>query len=586
MIDILAILLLLAGLSNLVLAWFVWRREPEQPLNRLFGLMVLLVALWVLATFGERALGLRFFSRSAYGLAALVPPAFFVFSWTFARQARPPAGTTVWAALLGTVFALLSYTPLVIDSFAGPAKLGMVGRLGPFFIPYAGYILAYVGSAFWQLFGCYRRASSGRRLQLQYMFIGLAVFSLLAIILNLVLPLLGDFRFSQVGPATSLFFIAFTTYAIVAHQLLNIELVLSRSAIYLFLGGLLFSLNFLFLYFFQVLTDVRVPTSLFIAYSAFLIGLTFVFTSFRRSFADLVDRVVYHDFYDYASLVREIAERLVTKLELNGLIDYLTQAIGRSLGLSLIEVWLLDEARENLYLWAPEAAGPGTGILTISPLGRSLAAVKKVWFWRRSLDFISDWLTDVRLRRFFTQRQAEVFLPLVFRDEFIGFILLGAKPAGDYSGRDRDLLATLARQASVAVGNARLVRQQQRNIEEIARMETQARLTAELEDKNRKLQQAYEQLTVAQAKLIRAEKLAAISDITLTLQHEVNNPLTAILLENWSGLERLRQGRELAAGDFSRILASIRDNASRIKAVMTKLRQIEDPASPGGPAAV
>lgn len=582
MADVLAFLLLAAALSNLGLGWFVWRREPDNPVNRLFSLMVFFVALWVLATFGERLTLHHFFSRSAYAMAALVSPAFYVFSLAFTRPAEVNKTVLARTALLGLVGAGLCYSPLIITSFSAATNLGVIAKIGPLFLLYVAYILIYLGGAFYHLFVSYRRAPAARRFQIQYMIIGATVFAVLAVVLNLLLPLLGNFRFSQVGPAASLFFVSFTTYAIIAHQLLNIDLILSRSTLYLSWGGMIIFLNFLFLYFFQAITGVRLAAGLFTAYSLFVVGLIFLFTSFRQAFGDMVNRVVYHDYYDYAALVREVADRLVTKLDLPQLVEYLTGAINRSMGMANSRVFLIDEARQDYVCLNQTDPGTIKPVLTDSPLGRSLAGVRRVWFWRGGFDFITDWLTDVRLKRFFTQQAAEVFLPLVFREEFIGFLLLGAKSAGDYSGRDRGLLTTLARQASVAIGNARLVEEQRRNVEAISRMDAQAKLTAELEDKNLKLQTAYEKLTAAQAELIKTEKLAVISDITLTLQDEVNNPLTVILLENWTGLARLQREGDLPAEEFAKTLNSIRDSAARIKSVMTKLRQVEAPGSERG----
>jgi adenylate cyclase len=65
----------------------------------------------------------------------------------------------------------------------------------------------------------------------------------------------------------------------------------------------------------------------------------------------------------------------------------------------------------------------------------------------------------------------ELFVPIHRKENLIGLIALGPQNSGQpYSGRDLDLLRTLADQTAVALENARLFHRVQCNLEEITRM--------------------------------------------------------------------------------------------------------------------
>jgi len=90
---------------------------------------------------------------------------------------------------------------------------------------------------------------------------------------------------------------------------------------------------------------------------------------------------------------------------------------------------------------------------------------------------------------------------------------------------------------------------------------------------NRNIAQRLAQRAAEEA-LARAQWLAGIGETSLALQHEVNNPLTALL-----GNAALLRTREYTAEEEDEFVEAIVEQATRIGAVVQRLSSLKDPQS-------
>jgi signal transduction histidine kinase len=110
-------------------------------------------------------------------------------------------------------------------------------------------------------------------------------------------------------------------------------------------------------------------------------------------------------------------------------------------------------------------------------------------------------------RRWLTGLEAEVYVPIISKNEWIGMLALGAKSSGNrYTDDDLNLLSTIANQTAVALENARLV-------DNLVRL-------------NREIRQAYQALDNAAHELERLDKTK--SDFISIASHELRTPLTVM----------------------------------------------------------
>jgi signal transduction histidine kinase len=100
-------------------------------------------------------------------------------------------------------------------------------------------------------------------------------------------------------------------------------------------------------------------------------------------------------------------------------------------------------------------------------------------------------------------------LPLIAEERLIGVLNLASFEDNCYSYAERDHYRALAVELSLIIDRLRL--------------------QVDIKRQNQRLRQAMEELRSLQKQLIEKERLAAIGELIITVNHEINNPLTSIM---------------------------------------------------------
>jgi sigma-B regulation protein RsbU (phosphoserine phosphatase) len=162
-----------------------------------------------------------------------------------------------------------------------------------------------------------------------------------------------------------------------------------------------------------------------------------------------IDRAFFRRAYDAAAVLEQLADRLRTSDSREALARLLWTHIGEALAPAELAVFLTDpagtlrpyEQRWRFPLGPPSADAPW--VVRLQKRGR---------IWDVSARSTEDVPEPVRAS------SAELLVPILSRDGALnGYILLGSRRSEEpYSGEDRRLLTSVAKQAGIELENIRL----------------------------------------------------------------------------------------------------------------------------------
>jgi PAS domain S-box-containing protein len=149
-----------------------------------------------------------------------------------------------------------------------------------------------------------------------------------------------------------------------------------------------------------------------------------------------------------------------------------------------------------------------------------------------------------------------VVVPLVTKQESMGVIVADNQiTKKDITEEEIESLKLFANQASMAIENARLYKN--------------------LEDRIQELQEAYRKLEENANRLVKAERLATIGEMSAKVAHEIRNPLVSI-----GGFARLMEKKLPENSELKNYTSIVSSQVSNLESILNNILVIANPKTP------
>jgi signal transduction histidine kinase len=450
----LTLALIISGSFLMLLAVVILISNPQSKVNRFLVSFLVAGLLWLLANLFTNLLinndaGL-FFARFTLVGAVLMGLSFVLFAHAFSSTdseiSKKRTFVYVAPALLLLAFTNTSWN---IKSIEGGSTI-----IGPLYYVLVPFLVAYFAYGIWILIKAYKNSYSQKKVQIEYIFWGVALSFIPGVFLNALLPIAGYDTAADYGPIVVVFFAAFTSLAIIKHSLLDIRMVVARALAY--------SMTWLSIAVIYVVILINAASYLFgtnidfsfelIAYVTLGLLLVAGLLPLKGIFNKVTNRLFYQDAYDAQLFIDELNKLLVSTVDIEHLLNGSVEIIERNIKAQYCSFVI----RETSY-FEQRVLGGKSGSFTKDEMKTLKNTAPKLRSKVIAADDVED--TYPELAKVLKDHKVAVLVRLVttldYDVEGIGYIMLGYKKSGNaYTSQDLRVLEIVGNELVISTQNA------------------------------------------------------------------------------------------------------------------------------------
>ncbi|OGW76105.1 MAG: hypothetical protein A2Z72_01975 [Omnitrophica bacterium RBG_13_46_9] len=553
--NIYAIPHLLASLLLFSLAIFVFVNNKTSPINKTFALLNICTVIWLFGYFvmfsATNSSVAKVCSKIIYVGVLFIPIVFYHFVISF-LEIKNNGFLIRLNYVIGAIFTILLFTTNLITSGLYKYFWGFQTKVGSLHNIYLIFFFILFIRCFILLKKEEKKATSAqmfsKALRIKYIFWPF----LISIIASTDFLSKYGIESYPIGFLFMSTFVSITTYAIVKHQLLEIEVIVKKTLVF---AGLLAS----------VFAMLVLPTLVIQEYifggtgtAGRLWGLaisgTIIILTVRRIenfLIDITDKFLFQKKYDYKELLKTFTDEVLTVLNIDILVNTTVDKLSKIMKIQSCGLLLLNKTKNSYELVASMGLDKEGRDISLGSDNTLASFLRKTKSYLSTKHQGKDSPLPKRIIEDMNKLKLALAIPLIIYDDMIGILTLGNKKSDeDYTQDDMDILLPLARTLSIAISNAI----------------------------------ALDELSKTQAEAAQREKMAVIGTLSAGINHEICNPLgiargqcEAFLLNIKDGLYKDKSMEELF-DKAQKIMEKVIHETDRATAITKRLSSFAKPA--------
>lgn len=468
------------------------------------GVLALFACLWTIGhgilTNASDYFTVLFWAKEIFACATTIILIGYLLSKQFYNDDKKIKTFVIWAVFIFDICALL-FTETVLKNF-NPKGSGLVEKapIGPFFgiIPssYAFYIFLTISN----YIKAFNRSATIVKRQILYVAYSTLFTIVFAFISAVFLPALNINSFVWLAPYGSVIYVAGITYAIFKYRLLDLNIIIKRTTLYLILIGLVTMVYAFTLMIMNQITGFnKISSTASMAITAFIIA--FSIQPFKNWFDSLTDHVFFQKKYDPSQILGKVSRELSEAIQFQKAFQIVIEPLLYEVHVKSVAVYLREAGGDSYYSLHSKngdvAEGLPEEIEEESPVVSYLAETSEILetaeFHHRFGNLYAEGkIVDQRKKDIYEMLQnklgAGLVVPLILKKHIVGLMIIGSKLSGDlFSLQDISMLETLSNHLVTTIENIRMFEQ-----------------------------------------MLNNERLRIIGTMSASVAHEIRNPLASI----------------------------------------------------------